>query len=226
MKNGIPAFPNLFGNAGIFFEKDIRGMARELLLIRHGEAEGNAEGRFLGRMDVPLSARGKAQAKRLRGILPPSAAFVCSPMSRALETAALATGCEAGDLRTDAGLREIDFGDWEGLTFEEIQARDPERVNSWAAFEEEFRFPGGESLAGFQERARLAAERLMNADDETLVAFTHGGMIRALICHFLGLEARHYLLFEVRPASITRLRLWEGRGVLAGLNDVCHLEDC
>ena len=78
----------------------------------------------------------------------------------------------------------------------------------------DFAFPGGEGLAGFFERVSAAADRLAADDADTVLAVTHGGVIRAMICHLLSLERRHYVLFDVDYAAVVVLRLFDGRGVL------------
>lgn len=205
-------------------------MTLTLLLVRHGEVEGSRPGMLLGSTDLSLSEAGREQAFRLREVLPVAEAsrLVCSPLARTRETAALAVGgaesAESKDkvevdgrIEVDPDLREVDFGEWELSSFEELNREQPALVQAWSEFQPDFGFPGGEKLADFASRIERAAGRLAAGDGETVIAFTHGGVIRALICHFLGLSLRHYLLFDIAPASITTLRLWGGRGVLAGL---------
>lgn len=193
----------------------------EVLLIRHGETGDEYRGRYVGRLDPPLSTIGLEHAAALRrhsGLAPAGAACFASPSLRARQTAA-AAGFQAG---IDEDLREIDFGQWEGLRFAEIAAADPEGVERWAKLDTGFRFPGGESLAEFETRVRRLAERLAAGPPRKVVVVTHGGVIRALVCHWLGLPPETHLLFEVSPASVTRVRLSGNRGTLCGLNDLCH----
>ena len=199
-----------------------RVVAKQLYLVRHARSVGQGEGRFLGATDAPLSEAGVREARALGEAVRrcnPERCY-CSPLRRARETAE-AMGFEA---EVDGDLREADFGEWEGMTFEEIAAAGGEGVEKWAAFDADFAFPGGERLGDFVARVGRAAERLAAAPSERVFAVTHGGVIRAMICHLLGLDRRGYVLFEVAPASVTTIALYEGKGVLAGLNDVCHLE--
>ena len=115
----------------------------------------------------------------------------------------------------DADLREIDFGRWEGKTFSEIRDSSPEEVERWARFAPDFAFPGGESLRDFLDRVRRAADRLAADEAETVLAVTHGGVIKAMLCRLLGLEPSRYVVFEIAPASLTVVRLFEGKGVLS-----------
>ena len=126
-----------------------------ILLARHGETAWNAEGRYQGQEDIPLSATGEAQARalgeRLRGVRIDRA--VASPLSRALRTAQLALGDRASMLHTDAGLMEIAHGTWEGLLAAEIRERDPSRLQAWREAPETVLMPKGESLMHVLERA-------------------------------------------------------------------------
>jgi broad specificity phosphatase PhoE len=118
----------------------------------------------------------------------------------------------------DSDLREVDFGSWEAKTFDQIQISDPEAVNQWAAFDPAFSFPGGEKLDDFLVRMQRVASALISCPEDTILAVTHAGVIRALLCHFLGLHPRQYVLFNVDYASLTILELFGDKGVLKGLN--------
>jgi alpha-ribazole phosphatase len=174
---------------------------------------------------VPLSESGKRQAAALAGELGRlnGAHILCSPLLRTRETAEIALGAvDACDI--DSDLKEINFGRWEGMGFAEIAAADPAAVERWAALDEDFSFPGGESIGDFHKRIGAVAGRIANDPAGIVVAFTHGGVIRFLICRFLGLEDRHYLLFDVRPGSLSEISIEGGKGVLTRLNDRCQLE--
>jgi alpha-ribazole phosphatase len=202
-------------------------MANQLILIRHGDLGDRCRGRYIGRTDALLSVEGRRQAAaltrplaRLNGAL-----FLASPLRRTRETAEIALGAK-GVFEIDDNLREIDFGRWEGMSFTEIAAADPAAVDRWAALDDAFAYPEGEGIKAFRERIRTVAERCAADPAGTVVLFTHGGVIRFLICHFLGLADRHHLLFDVRPASISEIRIEGGKGVLTLLNDRHHLEGC
>jgi broad specificity phosphatase PhoE len=234
MKYGIPASQG----AGIFVFEPARSgkvglggwnrgaMAEQLILIRHGEVAEAYRGRYIGRTDIPLSARGRRQAAALAGPLSrfPGARFRTSPLARTRETAEIALGA-GRSIDRDEDLREIDFGRWEAMSFAEIAAADPGTVEEWAAMDEGFAFPEGEAIAEFRGRIAAAARRIAADPASAVVAFTHGGVIRFLICHFLSLPDRCHLAFDIAPASLSVLRIDGGRGVLTGLNDRRHLED-
>jgi alpha-ribazole phosphatase len=201
-------------------------MAERLILIRHGDLGDHRRGRYIGRTDAPLSAEGRRQAATLAGpltrLLTGASVFV-SPLRRTIETAECALG-RGENFTVDSDIREIDFGRWEGMGFAEILAADPAAVDRWAALAEDFAFPDGESIGNFRKRIGAAAERIAADPAGTAVVVTHGGVIRFLICHFLGLPDRAHLLFDVQPASISEIRIDGGKGVLTLLNDRRHLE--
>jgi alpha-ribazole phosphatase len=200
----------------------------QVFLVRHGDTGEALKGRFVGRKDVPLGPLGQRQAAALARSpeLGRCREAFCSPMLRVRETirqSELDLAC-----KQDGNLREIDFGRWEGLSFAEISRDYPVEVDRWARLEHDFCFPKGESFAAFSQRIQKAAERIARAAatrNRPVAVFAHGGVIRALICHWLGLPARHYLLFEIDPASISTVRLFGDRGVLIRLNDLSHLRE-
>jgi alpha-ribazole phosphatase len=201
-------------------------MTQRLILVRHGDLGERYHNRYIGRMDAPLAAEGRRQAATLAGELGRlgGAHILCSPLLRARETAEIALGADAV-YTIDDDLREIDFGRWEAMSFAEIAAADPAAVDRWAALEDDFTFPGGESISAFRRRIGAVAGRIAADPSGTVAAFSHGGVIRLLICHFLGLEYRRYLLFDVRPGSLSEISIDGGKGVLIRLNDRCHLEN-
>lgn len=197
-------------------------MSHQITLIRHGSIGSDLYQRLIGSTDVPLSEEGRRQSRRLISALRErsGSTFYCSPLRRAQETARAALDPYPAEMVLDRDLKEIDFGQWEGMTFEQVNARDADAVGRWASGAVEFAFPGGETIAGFAERVERAARRMAADDTETVVAFTHGGVIRHLICHYLGLPfSNHSLAFEIHYASITTVQIFDdGKGVLTGLN--------
>lgn len=198
-----------------------------ILLARHGETPWNAEGRYQGQEDIPLSPVGEAQAvslgRRLDELRIERA--VSSPLARARRTAELALGPErAGLLRVDPGLMEIAHGDWEGLLASEIHERDPERLRAWREAPDSVLMPGGgESLQQVFDRAWPALERAaegLGADD-TLLVVAHDAVNRVILCRVLGIPFSRLWTFRQAP---TTLNLLEGDGVDA--LEVVRLNDC
>ena len=200
----------------------------KILLARHGETPWNAEGRYQGQEDIPLSDVGIGQAtalgERLRDL--PIHRAIASPLSRARRPAELALGLErAGQLMFDEGLKEIAHGDWEGLLASEIDARDGERLRAWRDAPETVQMPGegGESLQQVLDRAWPAFARAcagLGADD-TLLVVAHDAVNRVLLCRILGIPLSKLWGFRQAPTTINLL---EGASVDA--LEVVRLNDC
>ena len=200
-----------------------------VLLARHGETAWNAEGRYQGQRDIPLSPIGIGQAQalgqRLAGVRIDRA--IASPLARAQLTAVLALGERASMLQLDDGLREIGHGDWEGLLASEIGERDPARLKAWRESPETVMMPGagGESLRTVGDRAWPAFERACDGlgKDDTVLIVAHDAVNRLLLCRVLGLPLSRLWSFRQAP---TTLNLLEGPSVdaleLVRLNDCQH----
>lgn len=199
----------------------------KLLLARHGETPWNAEGRYQGQSDIPLSSVGEAQARalgeRLRGV--PITRAVASPLGRARQTAEFALGERRAILSTDPGLMEIAHGTWEGLLASEIDARDPDRLQAWRVTPHEVLMPQGESLQHVFDRAWPALQRAADGlgADDTLLVVAHDAVNRVLLCHVLGIPFGRLWTFRQAP---TTLNLLEGPSVdrleVVRLNDCSH----
>ena len=201
-------------------------MARKLLLLRHGDIGEQYHDRYIGSTDVSMSPLGHQQVRAIRTLLGKERPCQCisSPMTRCRETAAVIM--EAADIKftVDPDLREIDFGRWEGMAFEEILKAFPEEMDRWSEFKTDFAFPGGERIVDFQARIIGVAHRLVTNPADTILVCTHGGVIRLLICHFLGLQPWQYILFKVKHASLTTIELFDGSGILSGLTECGQVE--
>ena len=192
-------------------------MAIRLLLLRHARIAARYVGRMIGSTDLPLDPAGEEQARTMAARLKrwaPQACY-CSPMQRCRQTASAVV--PELPPQVDADLREIDFGAWETRTFAEVAGDNPALVDRWARFSPDFAFPGGESVGGFVCRVRSAAQRLVEAEAPTVLAVTHGGIVRTMLCHLLGLEPRHYVAFDVPYCGLAVIDLLDGKGVLAAL---------
>ena len=175
-----------------------------VLLIRH--AHTDALGRFLaGRAaGVPLSTIGRAQAERLGRVLAalPLAGIYTSPLERAVETARGIAHHQPVRIHEDADLHEIDFGDWTGRTFAEL-----DELVEWQAFNERrsaAAVPHGEAPARVQERIVGAITRLTGANrGGTIALVTHADVIRTAVLYIAGSSLDFWQRFEISPASIT-----------------------
>jgi broad specificity phosphatase PhoE len=194
-----------------------------LLLARHGESVWNAERRFQGSTDIPLSARGRAQAEALAGGLRGyrvRAAYV-SPFRRAVETAELALQGTGVPLVVLDELRELCLGTWEGCTVDEIRARDGDPYVAWLRAPHDSPPPGGEPLPDVGERVRAAVDRIAAAhpDGDDVLVVAHGGVISVYACLLLGCTFNQLWQLRVDNASLTVARPPR----LVSLNQTGHL---
>jgi broad specificity phosphatase PhoE len=183
----------------------------------------NAERRFQGSTDVPLSPRGRAQAEALaRGLrrYRVGAAYV-SPFRRALETAELALKGTGIPVVVLDDLRELSLGQWEGCTVDEIRAQDGDPYVAWLRAPHDYPPPGSEPLPVVSDRVRAAVDRIAAAhpgrDDVLVVA--HGGVISVYACHLLGCSFNRLWRLRVDNASLTVVRPPR----LVSLNETGHL---
>jgi broad specificity phosphatase PhoE len=156
-----------------------------LILVRHCEPEPSAHGRCYGSLDFGLSPAGRTAAAALGDRLASMKidTVVASPRLRAVQTAE-----PIGAPATDERFRELDFGELEGLTYEEVEQTRPELFRRWMETPSEVEFPGGESYAALAARVRPAVDELV-ASVGTHVVVTHGGPIRAVLADCLGMPA-------------------------------------
>lgn len=200
-------------------------MAERIFLVRHATALPPGPPRYIGSTDPGLTAAGLKEAESLAepiGERNPRLCL-CSPLRRAVQTAARATAGLNLPIETLPELREINFGRWEGKSFEEIREEAPQKVAEWVEKPDGFRFPGGEAVRDFYVRVEGVGERLLGEMADPLLVVTHGGVIKALICSLAGLPFAGRLAFRVDPASISTVEVLEGHGVLTGLNNTGHL---
>jgi len=193
---------------------------KRLLLMRHGETELTPGRHFVGRTDLGLSAIGLSQATCMQAwmqVHQPERCF-CSPMLRCQESAKAVLGTSNLPFETVPDLREIDFGTWEKLTWKEVEALDPQGVQRWLKFDRRFAFGTGERIGSFFSRIKRAAADIAASPESSLLVVTHGGVIRLLLCHYLKLPLTYFFRFEIGPASLTALDIYESdHGVLASL---------
>jgi broad specificity phosphatase PhoE len=197
-----------------------------LTLVRHGETEHNKGQLTLGRADVPLNARGQAQAGALAGSfgMAPDAVY-SSPLVRALATAEAIAAPAGVAVEVEPALIEMDVGEMEHLTGAELRERYPEFLRAWLSGEAaDARMPGGESLREVQDRAWVAVEAMRaRRPDGRVVAVTHNFVILTVVCRALGLPLRDFRRIRQALAAKTVLDIRENFGTLLQLNDNAHL---
>ncbi|MET9090878.1 bifunctional RNase H/acid phosphatase [Streptomyces cyaneofuscatus] len=206
------------------------GVPATFVLLRHGETLLTPEKRFSGSggTDPELSATGRDQAARAAAhfaALGTVQEIVSSPLRRCRETAAAVADRLGLDVRIEDGLRETDFGAWEGLTFGEVRERYGDDLTTWLADPEAAPTGGGESFAEVAERVAAARDRLTaRYAGRTVLAVTHVTPIKTLVRLALEAPAQAMFRMELSAASISTVAYYgDGNASVRLLNDTSHL---
>jgi probable phosphoglycerate mutase len=198
-----------------------------IFVFRHGRTEWNALDRIQGALDSPLTAQGRAQAEalglglrvalRAAGIAPAGVVVVASPLGRVRQTVELAcaaAGLDAAQCRHDARLREVTWGDWDGLTRSEIEQRWPGALAERNDLKWDHLPPGGESYAMAMPRVQAAlADLVALAVQAPVAAFSHGAVGRLLRGAYAGLptdditrlDEPQDAFFRLQAGAVTRI---------------------
>ncbi len=198
----------------------------KLLLVRHGITEYNTTRRFAGYSDVEMSAAGYGQVEKLRDRLANEKidAVYSSDLKRALVTAEVLSSRHKVDIVTCPELREMNYGNAEGLTFDEISRLYPEVAELITNFNLRLEFPGGETFEGFTERVSKFLDGLnKHAPSQTILIVTHSGPIRTLVCRLLGIDLEHWWQIGCANASLSIVETYPRGAIINQLNDTSHL---
>ncbi len=197
-------------------------------LIRHGESEWNKEGRIQGHADVGLSELGRRQVELLSARMAGESidAAYSSDLSRAVDTATGALGDSGVPLVTGTDLREFSYGEWEGLTMQEVQDQDPELFAArFTRGDNAFSAPGGETSADILKRVQRFLEGVekRHSPDENLLIVGHGGSMRALALCLLGMADESFWKLRIGNTSVSIISNQSRGRVLELWNDMHHL---
>lgn len=196
------------------------GVSLRLVLIRHGEPEASAKGRCYGKLDVGLSDTGRRQMANVAQALASVSldAIYASPRRRAHQSAEALDG----GVRLEPRLGEIDFGELEGLTYEESARRYPALYKEWMEHPTEVKFPGGESFEQMQSRVLEAMRGIREAHTEQTVAIvSHGGVNRIVLADALGVESANIFHMGQSHAGISVVDDFENYSVVRVMNASC-----
>ncbi|WP_027363747.1 alpha-ribazole phosphatase [Desulfotruncus alcoholivorax] len=203
-------------------------MGCRILLIRHGETVWNKEAKLQGQTDIPLSEKGIQQAVALSKRLSDRKieAVYASSLSRAIRTAGFIAEPHHRQVQILPDLQELNFGNWEGLTFKEIQQNYSELSKTWWSKPLETRIPGGETLDELAKRSNRAIKDIvLKHNDQTVAVVAHGGTIRSIVGTVLGIDLNQYWKLRQDNASLSIVYFhgWD-KGILELYNDCSHLE--
>jgi broad specificity phosphatase PhoE len=205
-------------------------MRTTLYLLRHAATEANLAkpARLQGcRHDPPLAPLGLRQAAATRDFLAvrPVHACYCSPLRRAVQTAAVVAAPHGLAPRPLDALTECDVGGWEGLDWDTIRARDPEAYRQYMADPAAFAYPGGESFADAHRRAAAAFDRLLRDHaGQALLVVSHHVVNRTYLAGLLGLPLRQARQVILDNCGISVVTCEGGRAAVSTLNAAFHLQ--
>ncbi len=194
---------------------------QRIWLIRHGQTAWNEQQRFCGATDIPLSTLGRRQARRLASQLQskPITAIYSSDLIRAKETAEIIARKRQIEIITSPAWREVAFGAWEGLSYNEIAATFPDRLGFFSD-PEHIAPPEGETLADVFQRVYPVLYSIVQQNHSgEIVVVSHGGVLRALLCSLLGMPLRNQWQLRIDTGSLSAIdvSLDENGGMLASL---------
>jgi alpha-ribazole phosphatase/probable phosphoglycerate mutase len=199
----------------------------QLMLIRHGVTDWNEQRKYIGSTDLGLSPKGKEQAKATSGRLQNESvdAIFSSKTKRALETAQIIAQNHPLEINALSSLNEVDFGKWEGMTFNEIEKKWPSFLPRWLKNEEGLP-PEGESMGLFRKRVESGVEKILARNIEgNIIVVAHAGTIKLFLRYLMGFELSLIWKMNTDSCSITTIDHYnDGRNVLTLLNDTCHLK--
>ncbi|MGH8583634.1 MAG: histidine phosphatase family protein [Gammaproteobacteria bacterium] len=182
-------------------------------LLRHGVAAGGP--RYRGSTDDPMTAAGWSQMWRAVAGRCSWDAIVTSPLARCADFARAMARLHALPLTIEHDLRELHFGEWEGCTAADLLASDAEALSRF--WQDPIRHPppGGESLSALRRRTLRAWDAVVTCyPGQQVLVVTHGGPMRVILCHAMGLALQQFLEIEVPHAAFYRLRVYPGPEVL------------
>ncbi|MCP4329346.1 MAG: histidine phosphatase family protein [Alphaproteobacteria bacterium] len=203
----------------------------KIILTRHGHVEGIDPPVFRGRAELTLTARGRADAAavaaRIATTWQPRRVYT-SPMGRCVATGtSIADACKV-ESEVLPGLIDLDYGDWQGHSHDEIQAAAPELFAAWFDTPDQVRFPNGDSLHDLVARTadalRFVLEHAIEAE-EPVVLVGHDSVNRALLIQLLDQPLSTYWRIAQAPCTINEIDIVDGRIRVLRINDTAHLED-
>lgn len=199
----------------------------KVIFIRHGQTEWNVNGRYQGQSDVQLTAAGKEQAAKLAEHFPVKEidAVYASDLNRAMVTAEAVAGRFGLSVQAEPAFREISFGEWEGLTYEQIVAKWPEAMGNFLQHPDILEIPGGETFPAVQKRAVARLEELVaKHEGQTIAIVAHGAVLRTLLTAALHMPLQYLWSIRQFNTAVNIVRYDAGASpTVELLNSTAHL---
>ena len=191
-----------------------------IFLMRHGQTDSSGPERYIGRTDIPLDATGREQARQWAGRFSekPPARIISSNLTRSIETASIIASACGTPMEEIAAFSEIDLGQWEGRTLEEIRTNHPAEFAERGKDLAGYRPPGGESFGDLQGRCLPVFNELVEQTQGDLLIVGHAGVNRVLLCHILEMPLSHLFWLAQAYGCLNILTRRRDEWFLTGLN--------
>ena len=201
-------------------------MATSIILVRHGQTAWNASEVFRGRIDIELDETGLKQAELLGEYLSQRElkAVYSSPLKRAVQTAEVIGRHHGLAVEIAPDLNDMDFGEWQGLSLQDVRSRFSELFEIWTSEPHRIRIPSGESLDDVRQRVLTLVNQIVDKHEGTVVLVSHRVVNKVLICTLLGLDTSHFWDIRLDTCGMTTFELNDGRFVLTEHNNTSFLE--
>ena len=200
----------------------------KVYLVRHGQTEWNKKLTFRGRKDIPLNEAGHREAQAISDALKKKdiGAIYTSPLRRSIETAQPIANYSHLDIVPVQGLIDINYGDWEGLTFNEVKKQYSDEYNKWEKRPHLIKFPHGETLDEAKERSIRAFKNIVKKNTgNSILIVPHRVINKVLLCALLDLSTSHFWEIKQDTGCINLIECVNNRFILSLMNDTCHLKE-
>lgn len=199
----------------------------KIIFVRHGQTEWNVLGRYQGQTDVALSPLGIEQAEKLAAHFPVDKieAVYSSDLARAMTTARCVADRFGLTVEPRPELRELNFGDWEGLTYDEIVAKWPDALENFFQHPDVLEIPHGESFPKLRERALACVEEIVSRHpDQTVAVFAHGAILRTILTAALHMDLQYVWTIRQFNTAVNIVTYTEHGTTVELINGTGHLK--
>ncbi len=204
-------------------------MKTEIILVRHGETKWNDMHRYQGIKDIELNDRGYEQAQKVKKYLVNKEIdyIYASDLKRARNTAEIIGEAHNLEINTLQGLREINFGEWEGMNFKEIDKEYPRLFAQWKDNPASVSPPGGEMVEELQTRVVNSIEKILSQQkqDSKIIVVSHGGAIRVMLAYYLKIPLQFFWRIEIDNVSVSKVVFFDGTPIIKSINCTSHLKN-
>ena len=198
----------------------------KLILVRHALTVDNRKSRLSGHIDSSISEEGKEQIDKITNYLKDFDIdkIYTTTSSRTKDTVKKLSELKSIEIIEKESLKEISFGDFEGLTFDEIKDKYPKEFQDMIEKGYEYKYPNGESLIDSYNRVCIELDNIIsNNDDRTILICSHGGTIRNIITYLISNSYKYHWNFKIDNGSVTILEVQDGFTVITAMNNTSFI---